>query len=99
MAILGTIERRQLLGNLGSIQCNLARFQILGALGDTEDAVSQISDATVQQSASAGLEEARGGISQIAQAILSGSAPPAASRDEVAAGLSAAGDALSSADG
>ncbi|KAK1675534.1 hypothetical protein BDP55DRAFT_552445 [Colletotrichum godetiae] len=93
-----SIERRQLLGNLGSLSCNVARLQILGALGNTEDAVSQITDTTVQDAANAGLQQARGGISQIAKSIVSGDAPPAASRDEVAAGLAAAGTALSGGD-
>ncbi|OHE92116.1 hypothetical protein CORC01_12571 [Colletotrichum orchidophilum] len=93
-----SIDRRQLLGSLGSLQCNVARLQIVGALSDTQDAVDQISDAKVQQAANAGLQQAQGGISQIAKSLISGGAPPAASRNEVAAGLSAAGTALSGAD-
>ncbi|KAK2733031.1 hypothetical protein CKAH01_08529 [Colletotrichum kahawae] len=98
LATARSIDRRQLLGSLGSLGCNVARLQIVGALGNTDDAVSKITDATVKDAANTGLEQARGGISQIAQALLSGSAPPAASRDEVAAGLAAAGAALASAD-
>ncbi|UQC91227.1 uncharacterized protein CLUP02_16761 [Colletotrichum lupini] len=98
LASARSIERRQLLGNLGSLSCNVARLQILGALGNTEDAVSQITDTTVQDAANAGLQQARGGIAQIAKSIVSGAAPPAASRDEVAAGLAAAGTALSGGD-
>ncbi|KAG8162190.1 hypothetical protein KVR01_007955 [Diaporthe batatas] len=83
---------------LGGIGCNIARFQILGALGDTGDAISEIEDADVQAAAQAGLDQANGGISQIASSLLSGGAPPADSRDEVEAGLTAMASALADAD-
>ncbi|KAI3396057.1 hypothetical protein diail_474 [Diaporthe ilicicola] len=83
---------------LGGIGCNVARIQILGALGDAKDAIGQIQDPATQQAAQAGLDQANGGISQIASSLLSGAAAPAASRDDVAAGLAAMNDALSGAD-
>ncbi|KAL1850782.1 hypothetical protein Daus18300_012790 [Diaporthe australafricana] len=83
---------------LGGIGCNVARFQILGALGDAKDSISQIQDPDVQSAAQAGLDQANGGISQIASSLLSGAAAPATSRDDVAAGLAAMDDALSAAD-
>ncbi|KAK2608118.1 hypothetical protein N8I77_006751 [Diaporthe amygdali] len=83
---------------LGGIGCNVARFQILGALGDAKDAISQIQDPAVQTAAQQGLDQANGGISQIASSLLSGAAAPADSRDAVAAGLAAMDSALSAAD-
>lgn len=83
---------------LGGIGCNVARFQILGALGDAGDAISDIQDTNVQSAAQAGLDQANDGIGQIASSLLSGSAAPADSRDAVAAGLAAMNDALSAAD-
>lgn len=83
---------------LGGIGCNVARFQILGALGDTGDAISQIQDTDVQAAAQAGLDQANGGISQIASSLLSGADAPADSRDEVEAGLAAMDSALADAD-
>lgn len=83
---------------LGGIGCNVARFQILGALGDAKDAISGIQDPDVQSAAQAGLDQANGGIGQIASSLLSGAAAPAASRDEVEAGLAAMDSALSGAD-
>ncbi|KAG6354739.1 hypothetical protein INS49_003820 [Diaporthe citri] len=83
---------------LGGIGCNVARFQILGALGDAGDAIGEIQDADVQSAAQAGLDQANDGIGQIASSLLSGAAAPADSRDAVAAGLAAMNDALSAAD-
>ncbi|KAI1640863.1 hypothetical protein F4809DRAFT_355030 [Biscogniauxia mediterranea] len=89
-----SIHRRQLLDGL---KCNVARLRIVGALGDTQDAVADIQDPTVQQAASTALDQAQGGIAQIAKAIFAGEAPPQDGRDQVEAGLTAAGDALGSA--
>ncbi|KAH8773667.1 hypothetical protein F5883DRAFT_712488 [Diaporthe sp. PMI_573] len=83
---------------LGGIGCNIARFQILGALGDAGDAIGEIQDADVQTAAQAGLDQANDGISQIASSLLSGSAAPADSRDQVEAGLAAMDSALADAD-
>lgn len=83
---------------LGGIGCNVARFQILGALGDAGDAIGGIQDASVQSAAQAGLDQANDGIGQIASSLLSGAAAPADSRDAVEAGLAAMDDALSTAD-
>lgn len=88
------VEERQ----LGGIGCNVARFQILGALGDAGDAIGEIQDPDVQSAAQAGLDQANDGIGQIASSLLSGAAAPADSRDAVAAGLAAMDDALSGAD-
>ncbi|KAI0012344.1 hypothetical protein F4779DRAFT_614796 [Xylariaceae sp. FL0662B] len=92
------IDRRQFLEKLGGIQCNAARFRIVGALGDTEDAVGQIQDTAVQDAASTGLQQAQDGIGQIAQAIIAGEEPPQEGRDQVEAGLGATGDALAGGD-
>lgn len=83
---------------LGGIGCNVARFQILGALGDAGDSISEIQDADVQSAAQAGLDQANDGISQIASSLLSGAAAPADSRDQVEAGLAAMDSALADAD-
>lgn len=48
----------------------------------------------MQTAATAGLDQANGGIKQIASAIISGAAPPQTSRDQVEAGLTAMGAAL-----
>ncbi|KAI1344375.1 hypothetical protein F5Y15DRAFT_366445 [Xylariaceae sp. FL0016] len=80
------------------LACNIARLQIVGALGDTKDSVGQIQDATVADAASTGLQMADDGISQIAQAIVAGEAPPDAGREMVEAGLTAAGKALTGGD-
>ncbi|KAH7320622.1 hypothetical protein B0I35DRAFT_427486 [Stachybotrys elegans] len=88
----GPIAARQ----LGSIECNLARFRIVSALGSARSSINNIEDETIKTAATAGLEEANSGISQIAKAILTGQAPPQESRDVVAAGLSAMDAALSS---
>lgn len=83
---------------LGGIGCNIARFQILGALGDAGDSISEIQDADVASAAQAGLDQANDGISQIASSLLSGAAAPADSRDQVEAGLAAMDSALADAD-
>lgn len=92
--LLGGIE----LGGFGSIGCNIARLDIVGALGDTEDNIADIQDPDTQAAAQAGLDQANDGIGQIAQAILSGEAPPQEGRDEVETGLAAIGEALESGD-
>ncbi|KAH6988349.1 hypothetical protein EDB80DRAFT_689931 [Ilyonectria destructans] len=92
------INPRQLLGQLGSIQCNIARVRIVGALGDAGDAISNIQDPATSAAASAGLDQANAGISQIASAIVAGEAPPAEGRSEVEAGLQAMGTALTAGD-
>jgi hypothetical protein len=88
------VESRQLLGSLGSTQCNLARLRIVGALTRSGQSIDAIQDETVKTAASTGLDQANLGVSQIAQAILTGEAPPQESRDIVAAGLAAMGTAL-----
>ncbi|KAK7428820.1 hypothetical protein QQZ08_004590 [Neonectria magnoliae] len=92
------LEPRQLLGQLGGIQCNLARVRIVGALGDAGDAIDNIQDQATSAAASAGLDQANAGISQIASALIAGEAPPDEGRTEVEAGLQAIGAALDSGD-
>ncbi|KAI5920090.1 hypothetical protein F4810DRAFT_723816 [Camillea tinctor] len=86
-----SIDRRQL---LDGIKCNVARLRIVGALGQTKSAVGDIKDPTVQDAATTGLDQAQGGIAQIAKAIFAGETPPQDGRDQVEAGLTAIGDAL-----
>ncbi|KAH9889699.1 hypothetical protein F4778DRAFT_753740 [Xylariomycetidae sp. FL2044] len=82
----------------GSAECNAARARIVSALGDTKDSVGQIQDATVQDAASTGLNQAQAGILQIGKALIAGDAPPQDGRDQVDTGLAAAGDALAGGD-
>ena len=82
----------------GGLGCNIARLQIVRALGDTGNAVAQIQDSATQQAAEAGLIQANAGIESIAQALVAGEAPPQSGRDEVEAGLVATGNALASGD-
>ncbi|EMR72743.1 hypothetical protein MGN70_008855 [Eutypa lata] len=91
-----SIAPRQFLQD--GLACNIARLKIVGALGDTEDSIGQIQDTAVQNAATTGLQKAQGGVKTIAKAIVAGDAPPAAARDQVEAGLTAMGNALSGAD-
>jgi len=88
---LATIQARQ------NFACTAARVRILGALNDADTAIEQIQDPATQASAAAALEQAQGGVQEIAQAILAGQTPPASGRSEVEAGLTALGQSLSSA--
>ncbi|KAI0023306.1 hypothetical protein F4780DRAFT_729211 [Xylariomycetidae sp. FL0641] len=90
----GTLGSRQ----LGGLTCNIARIRIVTALGQTKDEVGSIKDTAVADKASTGLDQAGSGIGEIAKALLSGEDAPAASRDKVAAGLTAAGTALKAGD-
>lgn len=83
---------------LGGIACNIARLQVVSALGDAEDAVGQIQDADTQSAAQAGLDQANGGISEIASALVAGETAPDSGRASVEAGLTAMNTALSAAD-
>ncbi|KAH7564391.1 hypothetical protein J3E72DRAFT_26430 [Bipolaris maydis] len=80
------------------IACNVARFQIVSALADTSDSVDKIKDQTVATAAKTGIDQATNGIGEIAKAILAGEAPPAASRNETATGITAATTALGGGD-
>lgn len=73
-------------------------MRIVGALGDAGDAIGNIQDPATSAAASAGLNQANAGISQIASAIVAGEAPPDEGRTEVEAGLQAMGAALNSGD-
>lgn len=81
-----------------AIACNVARFQIVAALAQTGNSVDKIQDQTVATAAQAGLDNASAGIGQIAKAILTGAAPPADARDQTAAGITAATQALGGGD-
>ena len=81
---------------MGSVQCNVARVRIVGALADAGKSIDSIQNTKVQTAANAGLDQAKDGVAQIAKAIFSGDAPPQDSRDQVEAGLTAMGTALSS---
>ncbi|PHH90358.1 hypothetical protein CDD83_3881 [Cordyceps sp. RAO-2017] len=89
-------QERQLLDKRASAQCNSARARIVGALRDTGKSVDKIQDAQVKSAAQAGLDQANGGVADIAKSIVKGQDPPADSRDTVAAGLKATNDALGS---
>lgn len=88
-----SLEPRQ-----SSIACNVARFQIVKALGDTKSAVGDIQDPTVQEAAAAGVKTAQGGILQVAQSLFSGAAPSADGRTAVESGLNATSAALAGGD-
>ncbi|KKA31074.1 hypothetical protein TD95_004594 [Thielaviopsis punctulata] len=81
---------------LGSLECNVARVQILADLASTRSAVNKISDQDVQSAASQGLDTARSGILKIAGALITGQTAPQEDRDEVASGLNATAQALAS---
>lgn len=91
MAASAAVAPRQ----IGNLACNVARLQIVGALGSAGDAIGQIQDTATQTAAQTGLDQANGGIKQIAGAILTGQQAPAEGRDAVAAGLQAMATALS----
>ncbi|KAF7534761.1 hypothetical protein G7054_g5951 [Neopestalotiopsis clavispora] len=81
-----------------SLACNLARFQIVKAIGDTKSAVADIQDPAVQSAAAAGVKTAQGGVAQVAGSILTGAAPSADGRDAVESGLNATSAALAGGD-
>lgn len=89
-----TLPTRQ----IGGIACNVARLQVVSALGDAESAISSIEDADTASAAQAGIDEANGGISEIASAIVAGELAPDSGRASVESGLTAANSALSAAD-
>lgn len=93
-ATAATLPPRQ----IGNLACNLARLQIVGALNDAGSAAGSIADTTTQAAVSAGIDQANAGVGAVAQALLSGGAASADGRDEVAAGLTAANEALAGAD-
>ncbi|GLB43718.1 hypothetical protein LshimejAT787_1402300 [Lyophyllum shimeji] len=84
------------------IQCNLARLKTVGGLAGTTSAVQKLAGAagadaatsSAVTAAQAGLKDAQTGIQTIAQALISGQAPPADARDQVGKGLNAAQTAL-----
>ncbi|USP79206.1 hypothetical protein yc1106_06480 [Curvularia clavata] len=81
-----------------SAQCTSARVQIVYALNDASGNVLRIQDPAVAQAAKAGIQQATGGIAQIAKAIFALQPPPAAARDTTEAGLEVAANALARGD-
>jgi len=87
---------------LGSLKCNAARLRTVAGLAATSGAVNKLSTAasgdaaasTAVTTAQSGLKDAQSGIATIAKALITGQAPPAASRDQVQAGLNNAQTAL-----
>ncbi|RDX52503.1 hypothetical protein OH76DRAFT_1454323 [Lentinus brumalis] len=87
---------------IGNIQCNINRLQIVtglaklqGTLGSLIGEVSSDSAALASvQSAASSVTGAEAAIGVIAKALLTGQAAPADARDQVAANLTAAHDAL-----
>lgn len=88
----------QNLGQSGSLECIIARLQIVSALGDAGDSIAAIQDPDTASAAQVGFDQAQGGISQIGQAIAAGEVPPQDGRDQVEAGLAAIGEALAEGD-
>ncbi|KAK9780545.1 hypothetical protein AB5N19_03869 [Seiridium cardinale] len=93
LAGAASIESRQ-----SAISCNVARLQIVKAIGDTNKAVGDIQDPTVQTAAAAGVKQAQGGVADVAKSIFSGAAPSADGRNAVEAGLNATSTALAGGD-
>jgi hypothetical protein len=84
------LEKRQ----IGDLQCNIARFKTVGALGKAKKAVSALaaqangtSDATNIATAASSLDSAQDGILSIAGALLTGKTAPASARTQVGDGL------------
>jgi len=80
-------------------QCNVDRFNIVTTLAATGAAVGKIgtsdaATATAVKAAQAGLRSSGEGIAQIALALITGGAPPAAARDQTQKGLTDAQTAL-----
>ncbi|KAG5638921.1 hypothetical protein H0H81_008690 [Sphagnurus paluster] len=81
------------------VQCNLARIKTVAGLASTNNAMKQIAAADAATTAAltaaqASLKDAQAGVNTIARALVSGQAPPTASRDQVLKGLNAAQTAL-----
>ncbi|KAI0316887.1 hypothetical protein OF83DRAFT_1172480 [Amylostereum chailletii] len=87
---------------IGNLQCNIARLQIVTDLSKTSDAVKQLStqvtgtDADSVATAQAGISGAQTAIGGIAKALFTGQAASADLRDQVAGNLTSATTALNS---
>lgn len=68
----------------------MARLKIVQAMGAAKTAANGIADETVKTATLDGINQANAGISNIGKAITSGTAPPAAERTKVEAGITAA---------
>ncbi|KAF8921581.1 hypothetical protein CPB85DRAFT_1271480 [Mucidula mucida] len=81
---------------IGNLACNIARLKIVSNLAATKSAVSEIDDtnAAAKTAATDGLNSASDGIKTIAKSLITGAQAPAAARDQVGAGLTAAQTAL-----
>ncbi|KAJ7226636.1 hypothetical protein B0H12DRAFT_1148961 [Mycena haematopus] len=87
--------------SIGSLTCNIDRFNIVTTLASTGLAVGKIDTtnpdtATAVAAVKAGLTSAGDGIKTIALAIVTGKAPPADARDQVKSSLANAQTALNS---
>ncbi|KAJ3868103.1 MAG: hypothetical protein NXY57DRAFT_958873 [Lentinula lateritia] len=85
---------------IGDIQCNVARLQIVSDLAETGNLLSKINgnDAATTSAVStaqSGLSSAGDGIKTIAAALIEGQTAPADARDQTADGLQTALTALS----
>ncbi|KAK6074024.1 hypothetical protein SCUP515_06689 [Seiridium cupressi] len=99
LAVSATLAGAASIGSRQSaISCNVARLQIVKAIGDTNKAVGDIQDPTVQTAAAAGVKQAQGGVADVAKSIFSGAAPSADGRNAVEAGLNATSAALAGGD-
>jgi len=87
---------------IGDLQCNINRLQIVGDLGGATRSVktlqSKLSSDAVNgpliNTVASGISTASSGISDIAAALFTGQTAPAASRDQVRAGLTSAIEAM-----
>ncbi|KAJ3490025.1 hypothetical protein NLI96_g1710 [Meripilus lineatus] len=96
------LESRQ----IGGIQCNVNRLQIVSDLTGAKATAKTLTAALASDQASSdlmstvtqGISDAQAGIGKIAQALFTGQQAPAEDRDQVASGLGAAIDAAGSLD-
>jgi len=96
VAVAAPLHQR---AGLGSIQCNIDRFNIVTTLASTGSAIKKIDTtnpdtAAAVTAAQAGLTSAGDGIKTIALALVTGGSPPADARTQVQTGLNDAQTAL-----
>ncbi|CCF44980.1 hypothetical protein CH063_03474 [Colletotrichum higginsianum] len=83
---------------IGDVDCNVARLQIVDAISSAQDTVGGIKDATVKDAAAGGLKQASDAIGNIGVALISGQKAAAEDRTSVQTGLNATGTALQGGD-
>ncbi|WQF84009.1 hypothetical protein CDEST_09023 [Colletotrichum destructivum] len=83
---------------IGDVDCNVARLQIVDAISSAQDTVGGIKDATVKDAAAGGLNQASDAIGNIGVALISGQKAAAEDRTSVKTGLNATGTALQGGD-